>query len=276
MEMLILLKANIRKKKGTFISIAILMAIVVTICTSIISVRDNYLNGLNRAFEMTDCGEILIMIDKKKLTDELRSTVENSSFVKKIQYYDSIVTSKVVCNEHEDRDGYFLTELRDGIALYNKELTNFCENISEVGEGEIYLPLGLKSKLECDLEDTITLEVAAEFKKDFVIKGFVQEPMMGSSTIGWKQVFIGKSDFQKILELCSLSQTNVQKEVTMMSIYQAEGNTLASPKFQKQLNIETKILDMAEGEMGIDESKKYTLLLPDMILDIVFAFMLFL
>lgn len=276
MEMLILLKANIRKKKGTFISIAILMAIVVTICTSIISVRDNYLNGLNRAFEMTDCGEILIMIDKKKLTDELRSTVENSSFVKKIQYYDSIVTSKVVCNEHEDRDGYFLTELRDGIALYNKELTNFCEDISEIGEGEIYLPLGLKSKLECDLEDTITLEVAAEFKKDFVIKGFVQEPMMGSSTIGWKQVFIGKSDFQKILELCSLSQTNVQKEVTMMSIYQAEGNTLSSPKFQKQLNIETKILDMAEGEMGIDESKKYTLLLPNMILDIVFGFMLFL
>ena len=53
--------------------------------------------------------------------------------------------------------------------------------------------------------------MATEFTKDFVIKGFVQEPMAGSSTIGWKQVFIGKSDFQKLLELCSLSQTNIQK-----------------------------------------------------------------
>ncbi len=276
MEMLILLRANIRKKKGTFISVAILMAIVVTICTSIISVHDNYLNGLNRAFEMTNYGEVLVFIDKEKLTDELRSAVENSSLVKNIQYYDSIVTSKVVCNEHEEGNSYFLTELRDGIALYNKELTNFCEDIPVIGEGEIYLPLGLKSKFECKLGDIITLEVAAEFTKDFVIKGFVQEPMAGSSTIGWKQVFIGKSDFQKLLELCSLSQTNIQKEVTMMSIYQAEGNTLSSSKFQKQLNLETKISDMAEGGLSIDQSKNYTTLLPDMILDIVFAFMLFL
>ncbi len=82
---------------------------------------------------MTDCGEILIFIDKKKLTNELRSTVENSSLVKNIQYYDSIVTSKVVCNEYEEGNSYFLTELRDGIALYNKELTNFCEDIPVIG-----------------------------------------------------------------------------------------------------------------------------------------------
>ena len=280
MEMLILLKANIRKKKGTFISIAILMAIVVTICTSIISVRDNYLNGLNRAFEMADCGEILIFIDKKTLTDELRSTMENSSLVKQIKYYDSIVTSKVIHNEngekHKEENSYFLTTLRDGIALYNKELTAFCKDIPALGEGEIYLPLGLKSKLECDVEDIITLEVGTEFKKDFVIKGFVQEPMLGSSTMGWKQVFIGKSDFQEWLELCSLSHTNVQKEFVLISIYQAEGSTLSPSKFQKQLNLETKILDMADGGMNIEQSQNYTTLLPDMILDIVFTFMLFL
>ena len=78
--------------------------------------------------------------------------MENSSLVKNIQYYDSIVTSKVVCNEYEEGNSYFLTELRDGIALYNKELTNFCEDIPVIGEGEIYLPLGLKSKFECKLE----------------------------------------------------------------------------------------------------------------------------
>ncbi len=276
MEMLILLKANIRKKKGTFISIAILMAIVVAICTSIISVRDNYLNGLNRAFKMADYGEILVYIDKEKLTDELRSMVENSPLVKQTKYYDSIITSKTICNKREDRNSYFVTQLRDGIALYNKELTNFCEDIPAIGEGEIYLPLGLKSKLECELGDTITLEVATEFKKDFVIKGFVQEPMTGSSTVGWKQVFIGKSDFQKCLELCNLSQTNVQKEVTIVSIYQAEGSNLSSTKFEKQLNLETKISYMAEGTTDIDKSKNYTMILPDMILDIVFAFMIFL
>lgn len=276
MEMWILLKANIRKKKGTLISIAILMAIVVAICTSIISARDNYLNGLNRAFEMADCGELLIFIDKEKLTDELRSAVENSALVKQTKYYDSIVTSKAVCNKREEGNSYFITQLRDGIALYNKELTNFCENIPEIGEGEIYLPLGLKSIFECELGDIITLEVATEFKKDFLIKGFVQEPMAGSSMIGWKQIFVGKSDFQKLLEQCRLSQAKMQKEATIVSIYQAEENTLSLPKFQKQLNLETKISDMAEGTMYIDQSKSYTTLLPDMILNISFIFMLFL
>ena len=57
-----------------------------------------------------------------------------------------------------------------------------------------------------------------------------------------------------------------------MSIYQAEGNTLSSSKFQKQLNLETKISDMAEGGLQHRPIKNYTTLLPDMILDIVFAF----
>ena len=50
MEIITLLKANIRKKKSTFISIMLLMVIIVAAMTSILSVQNNYDQALEDAF----------------------------------------------------------------------------------------------------------------------------------------------------------------------------------------------------------------------------------
>ena len=50
MDIITLLKANIRKKKSTFISIMLLMVIIVAAMTSILSVQNNYDQALEDAF----------------------------------------------------------------------------------------------------------------------------------------------------------------------------------------------------------------------------------
>ena len=78
MEILTLLKANIRRKKGTFISIMVLTVIIVTCLTAIISVRDNYGNALDEALIYADCGDSTAFVRTDYLTEEIRAAVENS------------------------------------------------------------------------------------------------------------------------------------------------------------------------------------------------------
>ena len=53
MEVLTLLKANIRHKKGSFVSIIILMLIISLTFTAIISIKNNCENGIEDALDST-------------------------------------------------------------------------------------------------------------------------------------------------------------------------------------------------------------------------------
>ena len=94
----------------------------------------------------------------------------------------------------------------------------------DLEKGEIYLPLGLKDKLNCNIGDYyvddfgISMEVDEEGNKtyesveyQFKIKGFVASPMMGSYSIGWKEIFISDEDYAEIYDL-SVDGTKVIQE----------------------------------------------------------------
>lgn len=72
MELFILLKAGIKKKKGALISIALLMMIVTSALTAILSAVENYEIGLDKAFETADCGDTILIISSQSLNDELK------------------------------------------------------------------------------------------------------------------------------------------------------------------------------------------------------------
>ena len=277
MEILTLLKANIRRKKGTFISIMVLTIIIVTCMTAIISVRDNYGNALDEALIYADCGDSTAFVRTDYLTQEIRTAVENSELVERVEYYDTIVTNGITVGENSDGNSQFLMELPEGIKLFNENLDGFEEEIPALKAGEIYFPLGLKEKVKCNVGDTVRVELLADDYAEFVIKGFVQEPSQGAMMIGWKQIFISEEDFISLYEQYKLLETeSVSMDFTMVRIHQSEGSDLSTAKFQRQLNLETKIIDTAAGAITLEQSVRYSTLLPDVVTNIVLVFVVFL
>ncbi len=278
MEILTLLRANIRRKKSTFISIAILMIIITTVSISIFSVRDNYKNGMETAFQTADCGDTTVIMKTKDLTDELRSAVENSSLVDHIDYFEALCGNGIAYGEINNGNSIFLTLMRRGIKLYNSNLDEFENKIPELSAGEIYLPLGLKANIECDVGDKVSVAMISGISEDFIVKGFVQEPIMGSFTIGWKQVFISREDYDRIYDQCEplVISEDMCLEMTILSVHQSEESSLTPVKFQRELNLETKLVDKSIGALNKETSIRYSTLMPDIIMDIVMAFMIFL
>ena len=110
MEIITLLKANIRKKKSTFISIMLLMVIIVAAMTSILSVQDNYNKGLETAFETAGAGEISAYVKTSRLTKEIREAVEKSELVGDVTYIPAICTNGTSVGEVWDGNNYMMME----------------------------------------------------------------------------------------------------------------------------------------------------------------------
>lgn len=277
MEILTLLKANIRRKKGTFISILLLTAIVTAMTTSIISVRDNYQTATENAFEESDSGDIVALILTNNLTDKLKENIKNSNLVERVNYYESITAHRIEGRGQEYTDTQFLTKMRDGIKLFNEDLSGFEDVIPKLQSGEVYLPLGFKALLDCNVGDTLTVHFYSEQTEEFILKGFVQEPSMGAMQIGWKQVFISDEDYNQLYEIyIPFESEDTPVSMTILDIHQSSNSELSPAKFHRELNLETKFADLSYGVLNKNQSIRYSTLMPEIILDIVLAFVVFL
>ena len=277
MEILTLLKANWKRKKGAFVGILLLTAIIVALMSSIFSVRDNYQAGMQRAFFESGSGDIVTYIKPENLTEEVRALVESNALVDHVDYYEAVMPQGIGTNKNFDREGHFAMEMREGICLFNEDFDGFVYEIPPLLQGEIYLPLGLRSKISCEVGDTVSMALHTGEYVDFTVKGFVQEPTQGSLTIGYKQYFISHEDYQWIRESYDIPELEDRTVfVNMLLIHQAKGSLLSAAKFQRHLNMETKIIDLSTGSLNKDQSVRYSTLMPDIVIDIVQAFSLLL
>ena len=277
MEILTLLKANWKRKKGAFVGILLLTAIIVAMMSSIFSVRDNYQAGMQRAFFESGSGDIVTYIRPENFTEEMRSLVEGNELVDHVDYHEAVLAQGIGTEKNFDREMHFAMEMREGIRLFNKNLDGFVSEIPPLLQGETYLPLGLRSKINCEVGDVVSLALYSDENADFTVKGFVQEPAQGSLTVGYKQVFLSHEDYQRIWEsydIPELAERTVTVNVLM--IHQAKGSLLSASKFQRQLNMETKIIALSVGSINRDQSIRYSTLMPDVVIDIVQAFSLLL
>lgn len=277
MDILTLLKANIRHKKGSFISIILLMIVVTMSLSSIISVKDNATSASSDILEQLDSGNIVIYITPGKLTDELLETVKNYKYTKNVISYPALAAGKISGENGEyPGNGEFLQKLRPGYPLFNVAQNGYEEETPSLSKGEIYLTLGVQSTMKCNVGDVITVQTLFG-DYEFKVKGFVVEPVNGSALIGWKQLFISDEDFDQMYLACKAAETELlSADYRVLHVYKTDDCPLSDVQFRRQLNLETTLLDNAHGSLTKQESCYYTGLFGNTILNILIVFVVFL
>lgn len=268
MDIITVLKANIKKKKGSFASIVFLTFIIVMIGSMIVSVRDNYTVAMEKAFDDVDGGDVLAIVNQQVVEEhKLLEKVENSSLVDRVTHIETIATI--------NSNTKFMQKMRPGIKLFTKDKKSFEKDIPKLKPGEIYVSLGMKEQLGINLGDVVTYEtLAGEYK--FTVKGYVQEPYNGSSTIGWKQVFISDEEYEEIKLACDKNENEEKNaDFLLVNIFKAD-KSISDIEFQKKINLETKIIDNGTGALTKQQSKNYTLIFFDIASYGLLAFGIFL
>ncbi len=275
-EILTLLKANIRHKKGSFISIILLMILVSMSLTAILSVNDNSNKSIEEELDYVNAGNITLFMKNKIITDELLEKVRKHELVKDVKVYETVCSEDNEFNGMRDGNAWFMQKLRSGYKLLNEDLTAYEEEVPSLTSGEIYIPQGIRTKLGCDIGDTIKITTIAK-NYEFKVKGFIVEPVNGASVMGWKQVFVSDEDFDMLYNDAKEAETeDVSANISVIAIYKADTCEISDVKFARQLNLDTGIVDKSTGSLAKEQTIHYTTLFPEVIGSILMVFIILL
>lgn len=269
MEILTLLRADIRRKKGTFFSIMFLMVLISAIFTSIISAQNNYQKAVNDALVRT--ADLHLFFPEFLMNDELREAMENSEMVGSVRYAHVLNPDYIKTPDGTEITGDSLTADTSEIRFYNAGLSGFEERV--IKSGELYVPLGHKSNYG-EIGDRFTVKIG-ENEYLLTLKGYVESPMDGASTIDSIRQLISMEDMDRMLADCGdISSPDTTYVYTTAYISKAEDCGLSSMKFMRGIGkeIKDKTGVTTYNTFAMDESYKYTTLLPDIMLDIVMVF----
>ncbi len=267
-----LLKANIRYKKKSFISVVILMIIISTSITSVLNIKSNYIEGIESELEQIHAGDLTVYLLNHKCPDEELESVKNSKLVSSVEDIPSILSQKIMADENTIDVSFILLKLRDEYRIFNDDLTNYLDSTKKLNSGEIYITIGLKTDTGIDVGDRLTIDTIGG-KYQFIVKGFVAEPVTGCSAVDQKQVFISDEDFDRIYENNLLNELeNSSSIMHLLQINKAESCNLSDQQFRRQLNFETGILNYSINSITKSMSIQYATVIPDTLLSIFIVF----
>ena len=281
MDIIKLIRSNIRHKKGSFKSIIVLIMIIALSVSTIVSLKRNFPNSIASAYDRKYDANITLNIQKRYLTDEMLDELRNNPLVGEVIVCDSLHPDKCTYSNGKDVSfGIRLVAINDTVdAVWNENATALVTDVPELSKGEIYLPRALKDYDDLKVGDTMTAYFeGASF--DFTIKGFVEEPVCGSSFMPLKVPFICQEDFDEIAEnrkQAIAENPDLAPDLNeIVYITKADDCDLTDSKFAQEINKSSDIESYASGVLTRSDSLYYHGLMPDIILNIFMSFVIIL
>ncbi len=281
MDLKTMIKANIRYKKGSFKSIIILMFIISLSVTTIVSLKKNFPESIQNAYDRQDVGNIVLNIRRDFLTEEMLDEVREYPTVKKVEVIDAIAPDTYKFDN--GRGGSFnvrVMAMMDMVdRLWNSDLSGYEAEVPALSSGEVYVPRGFAEQDNAKVGDQLTIEFK-DASYIFTIKGLVEEPVCGSVYMPLKTPFICSEDFERIREERSEA---VQKDTAnaadlyeIVYITKADDCELSDNRFASTLAKETSIGSYAHGLLTRTDSIHYQSIMPDIILNVFAIFVIIL
>ncbi len=281
MDVIKLIRSNIRHKKGSFKSIIVLIMIIALSVSTIVSLKRNFPNSIESAYDRKYDANITLNIQKRYLTDEMLDELRNNPLVRDVIVCDSLHPEKCTYSNGKDVSfGIRLVTINDTVdAVWNENATALVTDVPELSKGEIYLPRALKDYDDLKVGDTMTAYFeGASF--EFTIKGFVEEPVCGSSFMSLKMPFICQEDFDEIAEnrkQAIAENPDLASDLNeIVYITKAADCDLTDSKFAQEINKSSDIESYASGVLTRSDSLYYHGLEPDIILNIFMSFVIIL
>ncbi len=279
MEILKLIKANIRHKKGAFKSIVALMAIIVLSFAGTISNNDNIDRTLKEAHKWAGTADMTAFVPVLNMNEEISDSIRSNSNVTDMKMTDCIYANDITFNGQDAYQMVFLfPESRKFYRVFNNSFTGYIDNPEPLKEGEIYIPYGLKGVndgLEIGSEvcfKSTTDKISENENSDkhtFKVKGFIAEPHFGAAIISTKRFFISDADFNKIYSVVGEHNKLIQFEIFLK-------NDADYIKVKKELDDSCGLAEAANLIISDKETTDYTTLYSDAGSGVVAAFVILL
>lgn len=250
MEYRALLKVNFRRHKGSFWGIVMLIFIIIASLCSILSMWQNSNTYIVNEIERLGFGDITAWVTNKSDINQLVSQMTAQEQVQKVGIQSLIYSNYSIKGLESDSEGQLIVHNKEAYQykILTDDLTGYKEDIISIAEGEVYISPSLKSTFDIEIGDTIQFPIARNgVEKSFTVKGYFEDPFMGSSMIGMKGFLISNEDYLEIVQMCNESGIDaLAREGAMLHIFKANDSDLSNAEFNSLLNAKTNIQNYLE------------------------------
>ncbi len=276
MRILTIIKANMKSRKGSFIGIIILMFLISAILTLVLSAGYNGRKHVDDALDYANTGDLTLWFVHGSADDEIEE-IEELDEIKKVDKTLTVYTAEKndVTVNGEPAALFVQFQAYDpskhNYHVYNSERTEFLTNVGKLQPGKIYLPVSLISKYNCKIGDKVVIETES-YKKEFSIKGFIEEPTMGNPVIGgYKYAFISEEDFERLYDEFE-EMTGELYASDIVQVYVKDKYDLTDKELSVLLNDTNNFIDKAYTTVSRAEFRSYSSIMLNIFTSVLLVF----
>lgn len=278
MENKTLIKANLKRHKGALFGIFILTLLACAALGTVLTVWSNSEEYIGDELDRAGFGELTAWVANLSDTSDLEKSIEALDEIERVETQ-SIIYSNYAANEIEsDSEGQLITyhPLENRYRFFTDDLTGYTEQPDTITPGEVYVSPSIVSMLGIQIGDEITFPIArAGGNLTLTVKGFYEDPFMGSSMIGMKGFLISESDRTIALDLIHNAGIDaLARDGAMLHIFENEESELTVSELNSLLNEQTALAEYTQSLHSKEAISGFMLILQNAFSGILLAFVL--
>lgn len=298
MAVFTLLKTGLRRKKGSFIGVIILMLIISMSIVSVLSINENSRKSVEESISKTNAPDFSVIFMQDQLTDEMIEKIKNDPYVGEVREYDLLNVRKLSVNGMETEDGVVLImPYQSRLPLFKDDSSDYDDVKCAPAKNEAYVSQQFLSERHTSVGGEIETDIY--YTNDVVpdklnIVGTVADPKFGGMNSSASFIYVSEETFQEMkikqeadFKVFFQNAFEKQKELTgkedpepvtrviikYLEINKAEGCTMSDSEFKVHLNLETHIADRSQTAMTNEEAVVNDLLFPNIISALLIIFL---
>ena len=248
MENRILFRAGLRRHKSSLVGVFVLVFLVSLALGTVLTVWSNSSRYVSAEMERAGFGTLTAWVSDVPDLDSLVGEIVSLPNVSTVETQEVIFSNYAVGEQESDSEGQLITLHPDETRyrFFTDDRSAYQTNVPEIMPDEVYVSPSLVSMFGVELGDEITFPIArAGGDVVFTVKGFYEDPFMGSSMIGMKGFLICQEEHDTIVEIIQSSSIDaLARDGAMLHIFSNSEITTAA--LNQTINEQTSLPSFTE------------------------------
>lgn len=278
MENKTLLKASIKRHKGTLTGIFILTLLAAVALGTVMTIWANAGRYLQTELDRAGFGALTAWTANLPQTGELQNRIEALDEIGRVETQSLIYADYTANGVESDSEGQLITYMpkEERYRFFTDDLSGYTKPPVSILSGEVYVSPSMVSMFGVGVGDEITFPIARAGRNlTLTVKGFYEDPMMGSAMIGMKGFLISEADRQDALVLMENAGIDaLARDGAMLHIFPKEESSLTVSKLNTLLNERTALAQYTESVHSRETMAGFMLILQNAFSGLLAAFAL--
>ncbi len=278
MEYRILVKAGVKRHKGTLAGIFFLLFLVSLSIGTIWNVWRNSDSYIERELRRAGFGTLTAWVSGTEDFTQLNTQIEALDSVEHTQTQPIIFSNYALRELESDSEGQMIlwSPGEERYRFFTDDLSGYTAAPEQIEPGTVYVSPSLVSMFGAGIGDTVNFAIARNGGTvPLIIAGFYEDPFMGSSMIGMKGFLVSEEDYQQIAGQIQGAGIDALGRIgSMIHIFQSPDSPLTTAELNAELNRQTELTRYTEFVHSAGAIRGFMLILQNAFSGLLTAFVL--